>query len=180
MSLSSIVLSRWDELLWCQDATASWAFDWLVQHFGRFGSPSLIRSDRSSHFANDLIKDFLDRTAPPPTSHWHTPNKRMPSSRESTLRSTAISARSSLTLSTLPVTAQISHLSNASSMRPYTRVRESPQPVSCLATGSLWTRAFSSPPGSPHCPHPSVDKSRRCDPHPGITYDASCHSFAYR
>jgi hypothetical protein len=36
-----------------------------VQHFGRFGSPSLIRSDRGSHFANDLIKDFLDRTGNP-------------------------------------------------------------------------------------------------------------------
>ena len=57
--------TRWVELYWCQDATASWACDCLLQHFGRFGSPSLIRSDRGSHFANDLIKDFLDRTGTP-------------------------------------------------------------------------------------------------------------------
>jgi hypothetical protein len=57
--------TRWVELYWCQDATASWACDCLLQHFGRFGSPSLIRCDRRSHFANDLIKDFLDRIGTP-------------------------------------------------------------------------------------------------------------------
>jgi hypothetical protein len=51
--------TRWVELYWCQDATA--ACDCLVQHFGRFGSPSLIRSDGGSHFAND----FLHRTGTP-------------------------------------------------------------------------------------------------------------------
>ena len=59
------VFTRWVELYWCQDATAVWACDCLLQHFGRFGSPSLIRSDRGSHFANDLIKEFLDRTGTP-------------------------------------------------------------------------------------------------------------------
>jgi transposase InsO family protein len=53
------------ELYWCQDATAVWACDSLLLHFGRFGSPSLIRSDRASHFANDFIKEFLDRTGTP-------------------------------------------------------------------------------------------------------------------
>jgi hypothetical protein len=42
-----------------------WACDCLLQHFGRFGSPSLIRSDRRSHYANDLIKEFLDRIGTP-------------------------------------------------------------------------------------------------------------------
>ena len=31
----------------------------LLQHFGRFGCPRSIRSDRGSHFANELIKEFL-------------------------------------------------------------------------------------------------------------------------
>ena len=57
--------TRWVELYWCQDATASWACDCLLQLFGRFGSPSLIRSDRGSHFANDLITEFLDRIGTP-------------------------------------------------------------------------------------------------------------------
>ncbi len=36
------------------------AADCLLAHFGRFGSPNMIRSDRGSHFANKLIKEFLD------------------------------------------------------------------------------------------------------------------------
>jgi transposase InsO family protein len=51
--------TRWVELYWCQDATASWACDCLLQHF------SFIRSDRGSHSANDLIKEFLDRIGTP-------------------------------------------------------------------------------------------------------------------
>ena len=57
--------TRWTELYWCRDATAAWASDCLLQHFGRFGAPSMIRSDRGSHFANELIKEFLDRTGTP-------------------------------------------------------------------------------------------------------------------
>ena len=57
--------TRWTELYWCRDASAEWATDCLVQQFGRFGAPSMIRSDRGSHFANDLIKEFLDRTGTP-------------------------------------------------------------------------------------------------------------------
>jgi hypothetical protein len=30
-----------------------------LQHFGRFGSPSFIRSDNGPHFVNELIKLFL-------------------------------------------------------------------------------------------------------------------------
>jgi transposase InsO family protein len=31
----------------------------LFQHFGRFGAPTQIRSDRGSHFVNGVIKGFL-------------------------------------------------------------------------------------------------------------------------
>ena len=57
--------TRWTELFWCPDATAKSACDGLLHHFGRFGSPNMIRSDRGSHFANELIKDFLDLTGTP-------------------------------------------------------------------------------------------------------------------
>ena len=57
--------SRWTEMFWCKDATAPTAAACLLSHFGRFGSPNMIRSDRGSHFANDLIKDFLDLTGTP-------------------------------------------------------------------------------------------------------------------
>ena len=61
--------SRWTEMFWCKDATAQSASECLLTHFGRFGSPNMIRSDRGSHFANDLIKEFLDLTGTP---HNHT------------------------------------------------------------------------------------------------------------
>ena len=57
--------TRWTELFWCPDATAKSACDGLLHHFGRYGSPNMIRSDRGSHFANELIKDFLDLTGTP-------------------------------------------------------------------------------------------------------------------
>jgi hypothetical protein len=57
--------SRWTEMFWCADADGKTAADCLLTHFGRFGSPNMIRSDRGSHFANDLIKDFLDLTGTP-------------------------------------------------------------------------------------------------------------------
>ena len=53
-------------MFWCKDATAQSASECLLTHFGRFGSPNMIRSDRGSHFANDYIKEFLDLTD---TSH---------------------------------------------------------------------------------------------------------------
>ena len=57
--------TRWTELFWCANADAKSAADCLLSHFGRFGSPNMIRSDRGSHFANDLIKDFLDLCGTP-------------------------------------------------------------------------------------------------------------------
>ena len=54
--------SRWTEMFWCKDATAESAAESLLTHFSRFGSPNMIRSNRGSHFANDLIKEFLDLT----------------------------------------------------------------------------------------------------------------------
>ena len=57
--------SKWIELFYCIDATAKSACEALLQHFGRFGSPNMIRSDKGSHFANDLIKEFLVLTGTP-------------------------------------------------------------------------------------------------------------------
>ena len=57
--------TRWTELFWCVDADAKSAADCLLAHFGRFGSPNMIRSDRGSHFANKLIKEFLDLCGTP-------------------------------------------------------------------------------------------------------------------
>jgi transposase InsO family protein len=34
----------------------------LLIHFGRFGSPTVIRSDKCPHFANTLIEQFLKAT----------------------------------------------------------------------------------------------------------------------
>jgi transposase InsO family protein len=57
--------TRWTELFWCADNTAQSATDCLLQHFGRYGAPQMIRSDRGSHFANELIKQFLVSTGTP-------------------------------------------------------------------------------------------------------------------
>ena len=57
--------SRWTEMFWCKDATAQSASECLLTQFGRFGLPNMIRSDRGSHFANDLIKECLDLTGTP-------------------------------------------------------------------------------------------------------------------
>ena len=51
--------SRWTELFHCNDSMAKSACRCLLEHFGRFGSPNLIRSDRGPHFANELIEKFL-------------------------------------------------------------------------------------------------------------------------
>ena len=57
--------TRWTELFWCADADAKSAADCLLAYFGRFGSPNMIRSDRGSHFSNDVIKEFLDLCGTP-------------------------------------------------------------------------------------------------------------------
>ena len=52
-------------MFWCMDTNAESAAEYIIAHFGRFGSPNMIRSDRGSYFANDLIKEFLDLTGTP-------------------------------------------------------------------------------------------------------------------
>jgi transposase InsO family protein len=51
--------TRWVELWWSAQATAKAAAEHLLQHFGRFGAPTQLRSDRESHFVNSVIKEFL-------------------------------------------------------------------------------------------------------------------------
>ncbi len=51
--------TRWVELFHAARANAENAAKCLFQHFGRFGAPTQIRSDRGSHFVNGVIKDFL-------------------------------------------------------------------------------------------------------------------------
>jgi transposase InsO family protein len=51
--------TRWVELFASQAADAKNASLNLFQHFGRFGAPTQIRSDRGSHFANETITQFL-------------------------------------------------------------------------------------------------------------------------
>ena len=57
--------SRWVELYATNDATAKAACKCLIEHFGRFGCPSYIRSDNGPHFVNDLIRLFLEATGTP-------------------------------------------------------------------------------------------------------------------
>ena len=57
--------TRWTKLYWCADDTAHSACECLLQFFGRFGAPSMIRSDRGSHFMNDTVREFLLRTGTP-------------------------------------------------------------------------------------------------------------------
>ena len=57
--------TRWTELYWCADNTAQSACECLLQFFGRFGAPSMIRSDRGGHFMNDIVREFLIRTGTP-------------------------------------------------------------------------------------------------------------------
>jgi transposase InsO family protein len=52
--------TRWVELYRTPDATAFSASRSLVQHFGRFGAPAQIRSDRGPHFTAEVVKQFLE------------------------------------------------------------------------------------------------------------------------
>ena len=54
--------TRWVELYAVPEATAEQACKCLLIHFGRFGSPTVIRSDKGPHFANTLIEKFLKAT----------------------------------------------------------------------------------------------------------------------
>ena len=51
--------TRWVELYLAKKADAKHASLSLYQHFGRFGAPTQIRSDRGSHFVNETITQFL-------------------------------------------------------------------------------------------------------------------------
>jgi transposase InsO family protein len=51
--------SRWVELFPVDASTSEASALCLLQHFGRFGAPSQIRSDRGSHFVNSIIEEFL-------------------------------------------------------------------------------------------------------------------------
>jgi transposase InsO family protein len=51
--------TRWVELYHSTEATARSAAEHLLQHFGRFGAPTQLRSDRGTHFVNSVIKEFL-------------------------------------------------------------------------------------------------------------------------
>lgn len=51
--------SRWLELFPVDSATGESSAFCLLQHFGRFGAPSQIRSDRGPHFVNSIIREFL-------------------------------------------------------------------------------------------------------------------------
>ena len=52
--------SRWIELFCTLDATAASTANCLLQHFGRFGTPAQLRSDRGPHFIADVIKEFTE------------------------------------------------------------------------------------------------------------------------
>jgi transposase InsO family protein len=51
--------TRWVELYPTTDVTAATTAHHLLNHFGRFGAPSLLRSDRGPHFIADVIRNFL-------------------------------------------------------------------------------------------------------------------------
>jgi hypothetical protein len=51
--------TRWVELYCVQAADAHNAAVSLLSHFGRFGCPTQLRSDRGSHFVNEVISDLL-------------------------------------------------------------------------------------------------------------------------
>jgi transposase InsO family protein len=57
--------TRWVEVSLWPDATANSAALALLNQIGRYGTPRRIRSDRGSHFANSLIKEFLELTGTP-------------------------------------------------------------------------------------------------------------------
>ena len=50
--------TRWTELYWCVNNIAQCACECPLQFFGRFGAPSMIRSDRGSHSMNEIIREF--------------------------------------------------------------------------------------------------------------------------
>ena len=51
--------TRWVELYPVSEATAQAACTALLEHFGRYGAPTVIRSDIGSHFVDAVIQQFL-------------------------------------------------------------------------------------------------------------------------
>jgi hypothetical protein len=51
--------TRWVELFAVDAATGASTAVCLLQHFGRFGAPAQVRSDRGPHFVNSVISEFL-------------------------------------------------------------------------------------------------------------------------
>ena len=51
--------TRWLELYATIDATAQSTAECLLQHFGRFGAPRQLRSDRGPHFIAEVVEQFL-------------------------------------------------------------------------------------------------------------------------
>ena len=54
-----ITFTRWVESYAIIDATAELRADCLLQHFGRFGTPRQLRSDRGPHLIAEVIELFL-------------------------------------------------------------------------------------------------------------------------
>ena len=50
--------TRFVELYATKDATGKAACTALVEHVGRYGSPTFLRSDNGPHFANHVIEEF--------------------------------------------------------------------------------------------------------------------------
>ena len=51
--------TRFVELFCVNDTTAKEAAKCLLAHFGRYGAPSKLKSDRGSQFVNDIIEEFI-------------------------------------------------------------------------------------------------------------------------
>ena len=51
--------TRWVELYHTTDATALFAAECLLKHFGRFGASHQLRSDNVPHFIAELIREFF-------------------------------------------------------------------------------------------------------------------------
>ena len=51
--------TRYVELYPSKSTDASSAAEALLQHFGRYGAPSVLRSDRGTQFCNDVIREFM-------------------------------------------------------------------------------------------------------------------------
>jgi transposase InsO family protein len=50
--------TSWVELHHSPAANGKSAAQHLLQHFGRFGAPTQLLSDRGSHFVNEVIEEF--------------------------------------------------------------------------------------------------------------------------